>query len=244
MKLHILSDLHIETKAFTLPKTDADVLVLAGDINRAGKGIDWALESFPERPILYVMGNHEYHGYAMPSLTNEMREKTKGTRVHFLENDVTEIDGVSFFGATLWTDYNLLNDPKKAQLYAEENLKDHKLIRVDGEDRVLKGADKLVYHHRTREALESVGQVDVVITHHTPSVRSVPEKFIKGIRATSSASNMDGWVPRHAKKLWIHGHTHFSADYDIEGVRVVSNPRGYIPFEPNEKFDENFMVEV
>ncbi len=244
MKLHILSDLHIETKKFVLPKTDADVLVLAGDINRATKGMEWALESFPDKPILYVMGNHEYHGYAMPSLTDEVKQKAEGTRVHFLDNDVATIDGVSFFGATLWTDYNLFGDPKEAQAFAEENLKDHKLIRVDGEDRVLKGADKLTYHHQTREALEKVGQVDVVITHHAPSPRSVPDRYMKRIRTTSSASRMEDAVSRHAKKLWIHGHTHFSADYEIDGVRVVSNPRGYIPFEPNEQFDESFTVEV
>ena len=244
MKLHILSDLHIETKEFTLPKTDADVLVLAGDINRADLGIDWALESFPDKPILYVMGNHEYHGYAMPSLTKTLKEKTKGSRVHFLENEVTEINGISFFGATLWTDYNLFGAPEEAQAFAEENLKDHKHIKVDGESRMLLGKDKLEYHHATRDALKKAGQVDVVVTHHTPSPRSVPEKYMKRIRTTSSASKMDDWVSRHAKKLWIHGHTHFSADYEIDGIRVVSNPRGYIPFEANEAFDESLVIEI
>lgn len=33
MKIQILSDLHIEFQPFTLPTTDADVIVLAGDIS-------------------------------------------------------------------------------------------------------------------------------------------------------------------------------------------------------------------
>ena len=27
--------------------------------------------------------------------------------------------------------------------------------------------------------------------------------------------------------VWIHGHTHTSFDYRIQGTRVVCNPRGY-----------------
>jgi len=32
MKLHILNDLHIEFEDFTPPETDADIVILAGDI--------------------------------------------------------------------------------------------------------------------------------------------------------------------------------------------------------------------
>ena len=32
MKLHILNDLHIEFEAFEPPATDADLVILAGDI--------------------------------------------------------------------------------------------------------------------------------------------------------------------------------------------------------------------
>lgn len=33
MRLHVLSDLHMEFSAFKLPMTDADVVVLAGDVD-------------------------------------------------------------------------------------------------------------------------------------------------------------------------------------------------------------------
>jgi hypothetical protein len=26
--------------------------------------------------------------------------------------------------------------------------------------------------------------------------------------------------------FWIHGHAHIAADYDVDGKRVVCNPRG------------------
>ncbi len=28
--------------------------------------------------------------------------------------------------------------------------------------------------------------------------------------------------------LWMHGHVHDSFDYEVEGCRVVANPRGYV----------------
>lgn len=48
MKLHILNDLHIEFEDFEPPTTDADVLVLAGDI---GVGIEGLRGANPHSPV-------------------------------------------------------------------------------------------------------------------------------------------------------------------------------------------------
>ena len=47
-----------------------------------------------------------------------------------------------------------------------------------------------------------------------------------------------------AVPLWIHGHMHNSSDYVERGTRVICNPRGYLPFEPNPEFDPSLIVEV
>ena len=39
------------------------------------------------------------------------------------------------------------------------------------------------------------------------------------------ASDLDRLMGKAA--LWIHGHTHDSFDYVLNGTRVVCNPRGY-----------------
>jgi hypothetical protein len=36
-------------------------------------------------------------------------------------------------------------------------------------------------------------------------------------------------TPRPA--LWIHGHTHFRHESVVDGVKVVSAPRGYVTFD-------------
>ena len=60
MKLHILSDIHLEFADFTPPKTD--VIVLADDIGKVAKWIHWGRRTFPDKPILYVPGSHEFYG--------------------------------------------------------------------------------------------------------------------------------------------------------------------------------------
>ena len=47
MKIRILSDLHLEFQDWTPPESDADVVVLAGDIHVGTRGIDWALDILP-----------------------------------------------------------------------------------------------------------------------------------------------------------------------------------------------------
>jgi hypothetical protein len=49
MRLHILSDLHLEFEAFAPPAIEADAIILAGDISTGGNGLKWALKAFPDR---------------------------------------------------------------------------------------------------------------------------------------------------------------------------------------------------
>ncbi len=67
MKILILSDLHLGHHTFQTDvdgkriDADADVVVLAGDIDDGLGGIRWARESFPDKPIVMVAGNHEFY---------------------------------------------------------------------------------------------------------------------------------------------------------------------------------------
>ena len=50
----------------------------------------------------------------------------------------------------------------------------------------------------------------VVITHHAPSARSIPEKYVGDILSAAYASDLDEFVGESGAKLWIHGDTHGS----------------------------------
>lgn len=101
MKIQVLSDLHIEFRPFDIPDTDADVVVLAGDIHLGIKGIIWAIKNISNKPVIYVLGNHEYYGQTYPKLIKKLKETSTGTNVQILENELIQIGGVNFLGCTL-----------------------------------------------------------------------------------------------------------------------------------------------
>lgn len=101
----ILSDLHNEIWRYEPdPSVQADVVVLAGDIDLGTECIDWARQAF-FCPVLYVPGNHEYYGGHL-SETREAIFTAAGGDFHVLEMTSIEIGGVRFLGATAWTDYS------------------------------------------------------------------------------------------------------------------------------------------
>ena len=110
MKLHVLSDLHLEFCPFTPPPTDAGVVILAGDIHVSTHGFGWARVMFPQQEILYVAGNHEFYRYDWDDHLDAMRAEAKRYRIHFLEDDAVVIDGVRFLGTTLWTDFDYFGE--------------------------------------------------------------------------------------------------------------------------------------
>ena len=63
MKIHLLSDLHLEYSLMNvgLSSVESDVVVLAGDIHSGSMGIGWAAKTWKDRPVIYGPGNHEYY---------------------------------------------------------------------------------------------------------------------------------------------------------------------------------------
>lgn len=248
MRLHVLSDLHLEFAPFQPPATEADVIVLAGDIHTGANGLRWIAETFPERPVLYVLGNHEFYGQKIPALTQRLKEQTRGSRVHLLENDRIELNGVVFLGTTLWTDFNLGGDPVRAEIAAALGMTDFRRIRVTPGYRRFRPADARRRHQASRAWLESElalarGRTCVVITHHAPSPRSISAVYAGDPLNAAFASDLEPMIEASGAALWIHGHLHNARDYRVGSTRVVNNPRGY-PTELRTGFDPALVIEV
>lgn len=247
MKLHILSDVHLEFEDFKVPSTDADVVVLAGDIHVGRRGLDWAFREIPDKPVIYVLGNHEYYGQAIPRHTEKLRALGSGTNVHILEKEAVTLGGITFLGCTLWTDFALFGDPRIAGYQATERMTDYKKIRVSPKYSRLRSIDTAVIHEKSRRWLdtrsrEAPGDL-VIVTHHAPSSRSLPVFRQDDLMSAAYASNLDDFVAASNAKVWIHGHLHNSSDYEIGETRVLCNPRGY-PDERNDRFIPDFVVSV
>lgn len=233
MRLHVLSDLHLEFAPFPAPAVDADVVVLAGDTHPGMRGVEWATATWPGRPVLYLLGNHELYGHAYPRLVPKLEERAAalGGRVHVLAERSIAIDGVRFLGTTLWTDFQLLGTPEVSMAAAHEQMTDFKRIRVEPSFRRCRPADTVMWHQRARRWLEAELRAPhsgptVVLTHHAPSARSLNPLYQDPV-AAAYASPLDALVEESGAALWIHGHTHHCVDYGLGGTRVVSNQRGY-----------------
>jgi len=247
MRLHILSDLHLEFGHAELPETDADVVVLAGDIHVGREGRKWIRKQFPGKPVIYVLGNHEFYRHAIPSLTETLKRETDGSHIHVLDNSATELNGFRFLGCTLWTDFQLTEDPQTAMREADKAMSDFHLI-INCMDRLLRAEDTAKFHTESLAWLKS--QLEhcnpartIVITHHAPSCRSIPPFYAGNVLNAAFASNLDGFVERAGIPLWIHGHTHYNVDYLLGSTRVLSNQRGY-PGQLAPGFNPDLIVEL
>ncbi|MFZ2160815.1 MAG: metallophosphoesterase [Sideroxyarcus sp.] len=250
MRIHVLSDLHLEIAAWQPQPVECDVVVLAGDIGNHVRGIEWARYMWPDKIILYVPGNHEFYWHERMETLQQMRAVARELGVHLLDTNEVVIAGVRFLGSTLWTDFNLFGEELKKTAMAEgkKYLNDFRLIRE--RDRVFSPARSVQLHKASRKWLTAKLQQPfpgktVVITHHLPSMQSVAERYKTTLTSACFASHLDDLMG--ASALWIHGHTHDSFDYVLHGTRVVCNPRGYCrnPGKPeNLKFNPALVVEV
>jgi predicted phosphodiesterase len=248
MKLWILSDLHLEFASISLPKVDADVVVLAGDIDVEGNGLEWATETFPNVPVLYILGNHEYYGTAYPKHLYELRAKSENTNVKILENDAVIIGDITFLGCTLWTDFNLYGKPKLSELEANLRMLDYRKIRLSPYNTQFRSSDTANIHKQSlawlKQQLQNISDTKkVVITHHAPSETSVSPQFKGDSLSPAFASRLETVVETSNAELWIHGHIHTASDYRLGRTRVVCNPRGY-PGEQGTNFVPDLIIEL
>jgi predicted phosphodiesterase len=259
MRLLILSDLHLEAWGEHAPRIDIegsrpDAIILAGDIHTGTRAIAWADRMFPELPVLYVHGNHEGYGERLDSVRIGLEDMSARTgHIHYLDSTELVMGSMRFLGTTLWTDFRLSGDAERpAALQAAQNqMNDYRQIRLASQgDRKLRASDTARWHQEQKIWLAAklaapfLG-ITVVITHMAPSTKSIPGRYAGELLSAAFASHLDDLVAQ--ADLWIHGHTHDSADYSIGKCRVVSNPCGYprahyAPENPN--FDPGLIIEL
>ena len=253
MKLNILSDLHLGQGAMAAPRNDADVVVLAGDIARPEQAIAWAAGL--GKPVLYVPGNHEFYGASVAGTLARLKALCAGTPVRVLDDEQAVVGGVRFLGSTLWTDFLLFGDGEVRTAATEEALRfmrDYSRIWLDDAlTQLFTPLDSACLFRRHSAWLaHALAQPHpgptVVITHHAPSPASIHPRFAGSLLNACFVSNAGHLADGGRVRLWIHGHTHDSFDYRLNGTRVLCNPRGYARDGVNENaaFDPDLVVDV
>jgi predicted phosphodiesterase len=245
MRLRIFSDLHREFWAHPADggsveepplATDADLIILAGDTDVGVRGIRWAKEAFGSTLVIYVAGNHEHYGEQTGRLHEKLRAEASGSSITVLENESVEMGGYRFFGATLWTDFNLYGARDIAMITAGDRtsgMSDFKRIRVRPAYRRFRPTDAAALHAASRQILSrflAAGDPSrtFVITHYAPSARSLRTHGAhRDAFDPAYASDLEALIHECRPALWIHGHVHVFKDYKVAETRVLANPRGY-----------------
>jgi Icc-related predicted phosphoesterase len=293
MKIAVCSDLHLEFGDLDLTNDEnADVLVLSGDIfvaedvknfsyvdeqimaatpsmlargERYYNFIKRCSERFPQ--VILVMGNHEhYHGDFAESASVIRTVVGEFSNVHFLDKEWRIINGVLFFGGTLWTDMN--NEDPKTLRQMSYTMNDYRGVKnsnrtvqyrvpsldednPDGFNFKERPAsfvpeDSVEDHKAFLKELDAVlalhpDMPTVVCGHHAPSKASThPRYATEFIMNGAYSTNLDDFIlDRRQIRLWTHGHTHEDFDYMIGSCRIVCNPRGYDGYEARA---DNFVL--
>ena len=272
LRVQLLSDLHTELGPLGIvtPEavaTNADIVILAGDMAKAPDSVERLAEMFPITEVLVsVAGNHEHYdtgltiseGIAIMRRAADAMSVSEGRNVIVLENDVrvVEVRGLPtrLIGCTLWTDYALLGDPERDRMRVENSLNDYRAIRgragrplrtfLGGWD-FLTTSEVLAHFDASRSFLaralaEPFDGPTIVVTHHLPSLRSVAHRYRRDPVSAGFASNLDDLVGMGAA-LWVHGHTHDSCLWRSDGGTLVAcNPAGYPRFGGRQRENADF----
>jgi hypothetical protein len=258
MKLQLLSDLHLETEAFDpQPAPDAELLVLAGDIDATWAGFkhfaDWPV------PVLMVAGNHEFDGRELSTAWPALRAHCASHGLRLLQREAAIISGadgrrVRFLGATRWSDFDLFGaaQRERAERAAGYFLRLMAATR-DGQPFDVAGvrSEGLACRAWLEQALTEVpqGRWDrtVVVTHFAPSLRSADPRYGRQPGTASFCNADDDLVSR--ADLWLHGHLHCRHDYPVARSgrvpsRVVCQARGLASKGEDEGFDAMRLIHV
>jgi predicted phosphodiesterase len=248
MRLHVMSDLHLELfPAAMIPalikgfRRDADYLVLAGDIfslapqnaNRT-ETILACFHALGYKKILYVPGNHEFWDTNFEDGWKRLRELEKQfpTLTALRSGTVLELEGRRIHGDTMWFPFNPSN------FMYERHMPDFK--RIDDVGRIAYQQNSVFREHVRKH----VKPGDIVITHHLPSHKSIPEHFQNSQTNRFFVSDMTRFMVELKPRLWIHGHTHGCFDYMVADTRIICNPRGYPGQMSFMVWDKSLIIEV
>lgn len=234
MKIICFSDLHLEFgKPFNTPdESTADMMILAGDIITFADFLP--LEQIARswrKPILYVAGNHEFYTRT-PMQDGIARFEAWAVdypHLHFLQDEPITIEGVHFFGGTMWTDFNGGNP--NAIMTARQKMNDFKLIRAS-EDAFFRPEDSILLHNLFKTKLiswleENKGKSKVVISHHAPVINPNTRYRASPLQPAFNSLDMIEAIEKYQPNLWIYGHTHECDDQMLGSTRIISNQRGY-----------------
>lgn len=264
--IQVISDIHLEFyKSFPKIVPQAKYLCLAGDIGTIKNKYDTKVQKFLTYcsenwdKTFYVLGNHEFYqtaefAYKKTNFEDfELKYQSicsEFHNVHLLSNSSVQIvPGLNIYGTTLWTgNYGypfelseILND---YNMIAIKSTNSNVPVNSNYIDVLSKSQLNLLSNY-----LDTSITKNIIMTHFPPIRQGSSNP--KYLTQPEYMANYFSWNNIY-KQLnmsniigWISGHTHWSYDINIDGMRFVSNQMGYkneyargeTGFEPSQVFE-------
>jgi len=249
MRCLVYSDIHLEFGDFEPPLMDVEAVFIAGDLHIGDDGIQWIKRHFTKTRVFYIPGNHEYYQNEFYDVQRRIKA-AEDEYLTILLNESVDFLGWRICGGTMWTDFALMGDDKQfeAMRSAGNRMNDYRKVYIENNEKLrkLQPEDTQAIYFRTMEFLknelsEKDNRHTIVMTHHVPI--PVPRRrrdILDPAYAVNLTDKIEAWQPA----LWISGHTHTSMDTKIGQTRLLSNPRGYVPFAANEHFNPSLILEL
>ncbi len=218
--------------------------------------------------IMHIPGNHEFYTTGNKNVTlidtvkyidAKLRAFTKTLpNVIFMNNDTVRLTinnkKYVFVGATLWSGVRPQDRKEVGRLmndYSEIRMHNPKPRTMTDEQKALWkpvrkfNIEDMSRIHTTsvryiRKVMKTIAKDEtaMLLTHHKP-VRDAP---LSDMFSQAYETDLAGIIIASPFKVAAHGHTHKKYDKIVNGVRIVSNPKGYI--SQKTKYDDTFTVEI
>lgn len=242
----VISDIHTETfynytelnKCIREieKKKISTILVLAGDIGNIKSSFYFYFLTCMAKlydHVLLISGNHDIYDFDIIQGYKELKKMCNkindivDNNLYFLNRDVVHIDDFIFVGCTLWTnvsDIEHYNVYHKMNDYCRiKNFNVHQQNRLHSIDR--KWLLNTVPYISGKQ--EYCDKTIIVVTHHAPSVKLIPQKYIKSkINSAFVCSDIPESLFKHID-YWVYGHIHIPQKHYIHQCTFISNPLGY-----------------
>lgn len=227
MKFSLISDMHVNHPQ---PKTPYDLLeeivIVAGDTSNGLEGLKF-LNKLRNKghTVIAIDGNHE--SYANLSQQRTIDDVQDRFREEF--PPVIDIDNIRFIQTNGW--YPVYED-----VLWRNYMNDSHYCVTTAEQMVAKASSEAEWMSNQLAEAVGLGKKVVVTTHTAPTLVTLNPQFAEHFSNEWYWNpEMEGLLPLYKDDIlvWCHGHTHAPADANVDGVRVVCNPRGYPDENPH-----------
>lgn len=240
MKLHILSDIHLERYRlfpglhhFIKDPSSADYICLCGDIGDIHTDVyeDILYECAKTYKCVFViLGNHEYHYGSIESTHAQMQtllQKLNCSNIYWLNNTGVDLEEVNLrvIGTTLWTEVK-----GSQRLYVQQSIADFRVIdNWDIEQCNETYKKNLEFLKREVELSKCENKRLIVLTHHAPLAKCGNPAHRGSMISSAFKNDLEAFIIENEETIaaWIYGHDHWSMENYVGSTRVISNQYGY-----------------